>query len=130
MSMEKRSFHLGDILSVSTPYLLSPRHVEGVYDILNFLTGDELFTHQLPRAQDECRPHVLRQLPFLAEIDMSGTTPDNYKERMASMVETYGEYHDLSPIPQDDHARRNPIEELLEMMPGKDVIVVEEGDQP
>lgn len=47
--MNTRNFHLGDILSVTTGCLLSPRRMEGVYDILNFMTADNLFTHQLGR---------------------------------------------------------------------------------
>ena len=49
-----RDFHIGDILSVTTGRLVSPRRMDGVYDILNFMTGDNLFTHQLPRAAREC----------------------------------------------------------------------------
>lgn len=47
---EGKRFHLGDVLSITTGHLLSPRHMEGVYEILNHMTGDQLFTHQLPRA--------------------------------------------------------------------------------
>lgn len=51
----KKSFHLGDVLSITHDRLVSPRHMEGVYDICNWLTQDNLFTHQLPRVHDECR---------------------------------------------------------------------------
>jgi hypothetical protein len=39
--------------------------MDGVYDILNFLTGDNLFTHQLPRAMRECEPWLRTQFPDL-----------------------------------------------------------------
>lgn len=58
-------FHISDILSITTGRLVSNRHIEGVYDILNFLTGDNLFTHQLPRASRECEPWLRTQFPQL-----------------------------------------------------------------
>ena len=36
--------------------------MDGIYDILNFLTGDNLYTHQLPRAMRECEPWLRAQL--------------------------------------------------------------------
>ena len=67
-----REFHLGDILSITTGRLVSPRHIDGVYDILNWMTGDNLMTHQLPRACGECEGPLRAQHPDLAEI----TVPD------------------------------------------------------
>ena len=65
---ETRTFHIGDILTITTGRLVSPRHVDGIYDILNFMTGDNLFTHQLPRGMDECAPSLREQFPDLAAI--------------------------------------------------------------
>ena len=58
-------FHISDVLSVTTERLVSSRHMDGIYEILNFLTGDNLFTHQLPRAMDECRPWLRSTFPNL-----------------------------------------------------------------
>ena len=68
--MQTKQFHLGDVLSITTGRLVSPRHIDGVYDILNFMTGDNLFTHQLPRAFDECKPYLVAQFPQLAIAKM------------------------------------------------------------
>jgi hypothetical protein len=68
--MQTKRYHLGDILSITTGRLVSPRHMDGVYDILNFMTGDDLYTHQLPRAADECRPYLAKQFPQLSKIDL------------------------------------------------------------
>ena len=68
--MQTKQFHLGDVLSITTGRLVSPRHIDGVYDILNFMTGDNLFTHQLPRASDECKPYLVAQFPQLAAAEM------------------------------------------------------------
>ena len=60
-------FSVSDVLSATTGRLVSDRHMEGIYEILNFLTGDNLFTHQLPRAMNECKPWLRSQFPALME---------------------------------------------------------------
>lgn len=60
-----KEFSLGDVLSITTGRLLSERHIDGVYDILNWMTGDDLFTHQLPRAGRACEPWLIEQYPTL-----------------------------------------------------------------
>src|SRR4051812_24177917 len=60
-----KQFHISDVLSVTTGRLVSSRHMDGIYEILNFLTGDNLFTHQLPRAMRECEPWLKTQFPKL-----------------------------------------------------------------
>jgi hypothetical protein len=45
-----RTFDLGDVLSITTGRLVSQRGMDGIYDVLNFMTGDDLMTHQLPKS--------------------------------------------------------------------------------
>jgi hypothetical protein len=85
-----RQFHIGDILSITTGHLVSPRHIEGVYDILNFMTRDNLFTHQLPRASRECAPHLLRQHPMLDHVDASGVNADNWRAWLDAQIVKFG----------------------------------------
>jgi hypothetical protein len=143
--MKTQQFHLGDILSVSHDRLVSPTLMDGVYKILNFMTGDELFTHQLPRATRECRPHLKRQLPFLdsPEIDFAEAelgellnTPSGKRDPesvvkgwLVKLVAKYGETHPVEPIPADGHERRNPLTELAEMVGPERVIAVVVPDQ-
>lgn len=129
---ETRDFHLGDILSVTTGLLVSPRHIEGVYDILNWMTGDNLFTHQLPRAGEECQGPLLRQHPDLADVQI----PDEFdgKEHverwLVEQVERFGETRPVTPLATEDHTRIDPIDEMRMMAPGVPVIGVEiEGDR-
>ncbi len=123
--IESREFHLGDILSITTGHLVSPRHIDGVYDILNFMTRDNLFTHQLPRACDECKPYLLRQYPQLEGIDASQVNVDNWQEWLAGQGKVYGEHLSVEQIPMDDHTEKGPLEELREMAPDKPIIVIE-----
>jgi hypothetical protein len=62
-------FHISDVLSITTGRLVSSRHMEGIYKILNHMTGDNLFTHQLPRASRECEPVLVAAYPQLSKDD-------------------------------------------------------------
>lgn len=125
--LKARDFHLGDILSVTTGLLVSPRHIEGVYDILDWMTGDNLFTHQLPRAARECRDPLLRQHPDLADVQF----PDEFdgKEHveawLAEQVERFGETRPVAPIDPERHLRIDPVDEMRMMRPDIAIDVVE-----
>jgi hypothetical protein len=123
--MKMKHFHLGDVLTITTGRLVSPRHIGGVYDILNYMTRDNLFTHQLPTAMKECAPWLLRQHPQLAEVPVPEkfNGKEHIEEWLGEQVKVYGETLEVKPIPQDDHDQKNPLTELEEMV-GKDKIIV------
>lgn len=114
-----REFHIGDILSITTERLVSPRLIDGVYDILNYMTQDNLYTHQLPRASRECRPFLIAQLPELAKISADGVDAHDWKQWLSNIVDAYGEMHPVQPIPLTAHEVRDPLSELVGMV-GKD----------
>lgn len=119
----KKAFHITDVLSAYSGYLVSTRHMEGVYEVLNFLTGDNLFTHQLPRAMDECRPSLYKQHPMLDGIDCSGLNPETLPAWVAKIGAQYGETLEIEPMPRGAFEHRDPVEEL-ESMVGSDRVHV------
>jgi hypothetical protein len=127
---ETRDFHLGDILSVTTGLLVSPRHIDGVYDVLNWMTGDNLFTHQLPRAGEECKGPLLEQHPELANVELpNGFDGKEHVERwLAEQVERFGEIRPVAPLDAVDHTRINPIDEIRMIRPDMPIIPVEIRD--
>ena len=127
MGVVSRAFDLGDVLSITTGRLVSRRHVDGIYDILGYLTGESPYTHQLGRFMDECRPHLLRQHPALADITGAEVTTDNWRDWLAQQEVRFGRTLDIQPIPTDDHARRDPIQEAVDMVGSDRVIVVDPG---
>jgi hypothetical protein len=131
---ETRTFHLGDILTVTTGRLVSPRHIDGVYDILGWMTGEDLFTHQLPRAQDECQGPLLAQHPDLAAIeppDDFGPDPKAGVEAwLAEQVTVHGETRPVAPLAAGEHARIHPLTELRQMRPDAEIIAVAVPEQP
>lgn len=97
---ETREFDLADILSVTTGILLSHRHVDGVYEILSHMTGQNLFTHQLPAAADRCKPVLLEQHPQLAAITVPDTSGDvdALLQWLATQEAAYGTPLEVTPL--------------------------------
>lgn len=112
-----RDFDLGDILSITTGYLVSPRHMAGVYDILDYMTEDKLFTHQIPRVATLCKGPLLEQHPELARVLVPKWGPEIGEQVFAWLDEQkkiYGET--LSVEPLEEYTHLNPIEELIEIV--------------
>lgn len=147
--MTAKTFPLGTVLSVTTGLLLSPDGIGGVYEILNHMTGDNLYTHQLPRVSRECEPHLLRQFPVLsspemqfaaAELKEMLNTPSGEANPGALCVGwlsklTSGRYgiqvpeqFDVEQLAPGEHYEIDPMSELAEMVhPSKIVAVIAGG---
>ncbi len=120
---ERRKFDLGTVLSITTGVLLT--NIGNVYEILNYMTGDNLFTHQLPRASRECEPVILRQHPQLAEVDASGVNTTNWREFLDQQIERFGAELEIEPVGIFEHRRIDPIQEAIDMVGADKVIVAE-----
>lgn len=122
-----KEFDLGDILSVTTGCLVSTRHIDGVYDILNYMTGDNLFTHQLPRAMRECKEPLLAQHPQLRPIVFRSSDHDT-KETVYAWLDrvkkVFGNTLPVEPLSEGIHEFKDPIAELDQMAGNKPVVVV------
>ncbi len=126
-----RKFDLGDVLSITTGRLVSKRGMDGLYDILNYMTGDNLYTHQLPRASDECQPWLLRQHPQLTKvIVLKWKDEADVWQWLTAQEALFGSQLVVEPIPADDHAQKDPIEELEEVAGKGKVIVIRPKEQP
>jgi hypothetical protein len=120
-----KTFHLGDVLSITTGTLLSPRGIEGVYDILNWMTDDNLYTHQLPRVMDECTPYLLEQHPQLRDIDAGGVSRDNFREFLQQQIARFGETLEVRKLPAGVHYEIDPLSELAEKVHPSKIIIVD-----
>jgi len=113
--MMTQKFKLGAVLSVTTGYLLC--EIDDLYKILNFITKENLFTHQLPRAAEYAKVHICLAYPGIEDTQV----PDNLKS--AARVEQYLEYllkdgfyqeeYELKPM--ENYPAKGPIEELADM---------------
>ena len=107
-----RSFHLGDILSITTGRLVSPRKMDGIYDILTYMTGGQLYSHQLLGAERVCKLHLLMQYPILETIDASNVNSRNWQNWIAEKISMYGEYLQIKPLILYFHENKDQFEKL------------------
>ncbi len=124
MNQEQKLFQLGDILSITTEKLVSKRRMDGVYDILNFMTRDNLFTHQLGRACNECKPSLLAQHPQLAAITGDEVTPENFNAWIEAQCAEHGEKLMVQQLPEHAHEVIDPMSELAEKVHPDKIVTV------
>ena len=126
-----RDFDLGDILSITDGALVSSRHIGGVYDILGYMTGESLMTHQLPRCMDECRPYLLAQHPQLDGVGLPDDV-ERTQEGVMAWLDTekviYGDTLSVEPLAPGQHEYRDALAELDQMAGNRPVIVVHAGE--
>ena len=118
-----KQFHIGDILTVTTGVMVTPNGVDGIYEILDWMTDEQLFTHQLSRASKQCEPILKDLYPGLAEVkipdatnvpECNGMQAEFWQKWLAEQVLQFGEQ---LPVPKlINHEAVNPISELQEMI--------------
>jgi len=143
VSTPTRRFHLGAILSAMTGIAVC--EFAEFRELLDFMTSDRLFTHQIPRATNECAPSLRLQFPELAAVAYpdGATGRDAALAWLAEQVQRHlatlsslttpsqGAYREVAPLAAGQHARISPLTELAEMAPHATVIpVVIAEDQP
>ena len=113
-----REFALGDVLSViNDGAILSERGVDGIYDILDYMTGENLHNHQSSRVLGECSPALREQLPNLAEVQIPelDRDPERLRSWLGQIALEHGEKHPVRPLPPEDHAVIDSFDELRAM---------------
>lgn len=123
----KKEFSIEAALTVTTDRMFL-KDIGDLYEILNYITGDSLFTHQLPRGARFAKPFILAACPILEDV-----TP----EFVSASIEEIGwdktcdkifamlpKSISLEPAPEGVWNQKNPIEELIEMRGGTDGIIV------
>lgn len=120
---QTKDFHIGAVLSITTDTLVAP--MGDIYGILNWMTGENLFTHQLPRAGEEARPALLRAHPQLADVTSDGVTPENWRAWLDDKITRFGETLAVPKLTGDEHERIDPISELAEKVHPDRIIVVD-----
>ena len=135
---ETKKFPLRVLLTVTTGRLLTtsqgPRDngIGDLYELLGWMTNDQPFTHQLPRFAEECKPWLLRWFPELAaaseQLDalagcINAIGGEAGVEQWLGKLAMPAEY-DVPRIPRDDHHRKNPYDEMVEMRGTDEGIVI------
>jgi hypothetical protein len=122
MSVSIHTFPIDEILTVTTGRLVAHRGMDAVYEILNFLTGENLYTHQLVRAAPICAKFILQVYPELAKI--STTDLDELLKKYSDPKQAVNEWveeirkenrdsYELMPLPVGMYQAMNPISEAI-----------------
>lgn len=110
---EPRSFELADILTVTTPHLFSRNLIDGLKALLEFMTGAELHPWTLTTAATDCAPELIRQHPFLAELQPPDGT--DKADLMAWLTHTEHHHPTLLPVrPLPSWAAPDPLTALID----------------
>lgn len=131
--MKTQLWPIAKILNFADGRLLTS--MEDVYEFANYMTGDNLFTHQLPRAFREVQPILQKQLPWLAspqflkDQEMLTRSLDGAPDAKAviadwlkDMAGSYGPEHTVAPL--SEWMQQDPVSELIQMREGKEGIIV------
>lgn len=111
-------FKTGAVLTVSTGRFLCENGFEDLYKLLNHMTGESLYTHQLVRASEVAKVYLWREFPELINV----TVPDEFENEdeiwawLNAQKETLGETFDVSPLPEGAYLSQDPIVELIAMV--------------
>jgi hypothetical protein len=129
---ETQTFHIGDILTITTGRLVSPSHIDGVYKICDWMTGESNFTHQLPRVSREIEPQLREDFPDLAAIvvpDWEDATKETVYGWLDEQVKIYGETREVRRLADPSaHESIDPLSEIARMRPDLPIIPVVASD--
>lgn len=142
--MNTKTFPLRVVLTVTTGRLLTeprgPRDngISDLYQLLNWITSDNLFTHQLPRAESVAQPYVLGCFPELAAandylpkldeaLNADKSNAGHAINEWLAEVKTqcrFADTYDIAPM-SEGWTRIDPMIELETMVDPSKIIKVE-----
>lgn len=127
MSAPTKAFPTEDVLSTITGILIGG--IGGVYEVLNWMTGENVYTHQIPRISREAQPVVVAAHPELAAAvaEADQVNPENWQAWRDLWLGRYGRTIDVPKFNADAHERIDPLSELAEIMPPDRIVVIDPG---
>jgi hypothetical protein len=84
-----------------------------VYNILSFMVGRSIMTHELPGAAEECGPYLLEQFPALKKIDASKVNTENWLDWLAKHQENFGHTFEVQPMVSSKIGSATPAATLV-----------------
>jgi hypothetical protein len=122
--MVTKEFATADVLSTVTGRLVSK--IGGVYQVLNWMTGESLFTHQLPRVSREARPVLVAAYPVLQQAvdEAAQVTTENWQEWLRTWEDRYGPTIAVPKFTAASHESIDPISEAAEIFPPDKIIAI------
>lgn len=122
---EAKDFTIGAAASITTGILLCDNFGE-VHELMEWLAGFPIWTHQIPRLSNELRALALVQHPGLPTKETIGEVnrDNNWPTILADIERRLGPKLAFKKGDGNLAERRNPIEEAVELMGKGRVIAV------
>lgn len=114
---ETKTFPTAVVLSTITGRLICD--INGVYEVLSWMTGESVFTHQIPRIGREAEPVILAAHPHLREAvrEAALVNRENWQEWRDRWIERYGPEIAVPKMTAAEHKAIDPITELQATAP-------------
>lgn len=111
--VNEKVFDLGTVLTVTSGKVFT--EIDNVYDILNHLSNDSIYTHQISRLMQVAQPWVLAKYPQLEGVgsDVIINNEQEAKMFVEKQKELFGNEFGLSPIPKELYQPIDPFEEMV-----------------
>jgi hypothetical protein len=147
--MDTKTFAFRDLLSVTTGRALTePKNggngIENLCELLDWMTNESPFTHQLPRFISECDPWLRRWFPELSKVDaflpeldkaLEGASLGKFsRAKTESIVKGWlirvqvdcniQDAYRVARIPRNDHETKDAWDELVAMRGTDEGIIV------
>lgn len=121
---ETKEFPTSAVISAITGRLIGD--IDGVYEVLTFMSGMPVWTHQLGRVSKEAWPVVTAMHPALNALaaEAEQVTPENWQEWRDLWLDRYGPTIAVPLMNQDQHESIDPLSELAEKMHPSKIVVV------
>jgi hypothetical protein len=118
-----KEFKTRDVLSTVTGRLMGD--IGGIYEVLNYMTGESVFTHQLPRISREARPVIVAAHPQLQQAidEAEQVNQENYQQWRQAWEDRYGLTIAVPKFTEATHERIDPLSEAAEHFRPDQIIV-------
>jgi hypothetical protein len=126
MTSKTKIFPVEAVMSTVTGFLVSEGGIGCVYEVLNWMTGESVYTHQIPRICREAVPVLLALYPNMqAAIDEAEqVNADNWRDWIAKWKDRYGDEIAVPLMNIAEHERIDPMSELVEMVSPERIITI------
>lgn len=128
-----RLLHFTGVLSVYTGRRLTPDSMGPIYEVLSFMTGDEIYTHQIPRVMSECQPVLNALHPHLASCQAEAeaiTSFEDLAQWLPIWEDRYGTHILVPRLNHAQHESIDPLTELAEKFRPEQIVTIDPSQVP
>lgn len=117
-----KNFHPGVVLTIIQDICVCPNPgLSDVQSLLKHLTGQDVYTDQIPDAMKQVAPHLRAAFPFMCEYDLKSVLPLGPEKGIAEIESVFGTEIEVSPLPAGTYQK--PAREVDEVIMQKNTMI-------